>query len=308
MSTIGAAVPGTAWFLEGIANVQQQQAETVRQLSSGYQVQTAADAPSLVPDLVNFSSSLSATQDYQTRLGQARTEAQAADSALATGISLLENAQTLATQGADSSSTAATRQTLAAEVQGIQQQMVGLANTAVAGRYIFGGSSDRSAPYAYDGSNSRGADRLTPQAPGPATVNTQGQTAYQGLTASQIFDLSDSSGNPVAGNVFSALQSLSAALTANDTAGISAALNGLQAASNHLNQQQAVYGAAEQRISEEQNTASNQVTAIQTAIGGIRDANVTQDATNLSQEVVEQSAAYGAQSLIPKKSLFDYLG
>jgi hypothetical protein len=35
---------------------------------------------------------------------------------------------------------------------------------------------------------------------------------------------------------------------------------------------------------------------------------VTQAATQLSQETINQSAAYGAESLISKKTLFDYVG
>lgn len=308
MSSIGPTTPGAAWFLQGIANVEQAQAQTIRQLSSGYKVQTAADSPALTPDLVQTGSSLASAQDYQTRLALALTEAQTADSSLGTGISLLESARALAVQGADSSATASTRQTLAAQVQSIQQQIVGLANTSVAGRYIFGGASDQSPTYSYSGSGQLGAQQLSDQTPGAATVDTTGQVVYQGLTANQIFDASDSGGNPVSGNVFVALQSLVTALNNNDPSGAGTALDSLKAASDYLNQQQGVYGAAENRIAGEQSTVSAQITGLQTSIGGIRDTDVSQAATQLSAETVQQAAAYGAQSLIPRKSLFDYLG
>ena len=42
-------------------------------------------------------------------------------------------------------------------------------------------------------------------------------------------------------------------------------------------------------------------------ISGIRDANVAQDATELTQESTDQQAAMAAQAGIPQKSLFDYL-
>jgi flagellin-like hook-associated protein FlgL len=75
-----------------------------------------------------------------------------------------------------------------------------------------------------------------------------------------------------------------------------------------VNQQQAYYGTAEQRLTGEQNGAANQVTALQVQISGIRDTNVTQAATELTQLSTDQSAAYAAQAAIPVKSLFSYLG
>ncbi len=98
------------------------------------------------------------------------------------------------------------------------------------------------------------------------------------------------------------------ALNAHDTAGITSALGALNASSTYLNQQQAYYGTAEQRLTGEQNVAANQSTALQVRIGGIRDTDVTQAATELTQLSTDESAAYAAQAAIPVKSLFDYLG
>jgi flagellar hook-associated protein 3 FlgL len=309
MGSIGATTPGTAWFLNGLQNLQQQETQTERQLTSGYQIQDAADAPALTPELVTLGSTLAYLQTYQTNLTNVQAEASAADTALGSGVSLLNNAQSLGAEAADSSQTAASRQTLALQIQNIQQQVVSLANTNVAGRYIFGGGTDQAAPYQYDATSAAtGVDQLTAQPTGAVTVNPQGQAVYQGLTGQQIFDAQDVAGNPTANNVFAALQALSSALLANNQGQIATATTNLQTASSWLNQQQGYYGAAEQRIASEQNTAANQTTALQTQIGNIRDTNVTQAATDLSREQVDLQAAYGAQSEISTKTLFDYIG
>ena len=308
-SSLGTSTPGTAWFLNGIENLKQQQTKTISELTSGYQIQDAADSPALTPQLVNLGSTLASVQAYQTNLTNVQAEASSADSALGSGISLLENAQTLGAQGGSSSATAAERQTLATQIQNIQQQIVSIANTSVAGRYIFAGGTDQSAPYQYDAANTTtGVDALTVQSSGGLVLNPQGAQVYQGLSGEQIFNAVDGAGVPTASNVFAALQSLSTALLANDQPGIATALDGLKSASGWLGQQQAYYGAAEQRLTSEQNTAANQVTALNTQIGAIRDTNVVQAATDLSQEQVNQAAAYGAQSKISTKTLFDYLG
>jgi flagellar hook-associated protein 3 FlgL len=213
----------------------------------------------------------------------------------------------LGTEGANTTSSASERQTLATQVQAIQQQIVSTANTTVEGRYIFGGDQDQTAPYQYDASSATGVDQLTTSAATRVVNGTQGQPVYQALTAQQIFDPVDASGSPTANNTFSALQSLVTALNANDTTGISNAITSLNTASTYVNQQQAYYGSAEQTLTSEQNNASNSVTALQVQIGNIRDTNVTQAATELTQLSTDESAAYSAQAAIPTKTLFDYL-
>jgi flagellin-like hook-associated protein FlgL len=151
-------------------------------------------------------------------------------------------------------------------------------------------------------------DKLTAQTSSLAVVNPSGQTVYQPLSAQQIFDPVDSTGAPTASNTFAALQSLVTALNANDIPGITNAIASLTSASSYLNEQQAHYGTAEQRVTSEQNVAANQTTELQTQISGIRDTNETQAATELTQLSTDQSAAYSAQAAIPVKSLFNYLG
>lgn len=309
MTPIGSATSGTAWFLNGIANLQQEETQTQRELSSGYQINDASDSPSQTPELVELGSTLAAVQAYQTNLSNVQTEATTADQAIGQSITLLENAESLASEGANSDTTATAEQTLAAQVQAIQQQVVSIANTTINGSAIFGGDQGQSPPYQFDATNlTTGVDTLTAQTSTRVIVNTQGQTVYQPLTAQQIFDPTDDTGNPTATNAFAALESLYTALQANDQTGIATALTSLQSASAYVGQQQAYYGVAEQRLTSEQNNAADQITSLQAQIGNIRDTNMAQAATDLTQEQTDQSAAMGAEAEMSTKTLFDYLG
>jgi flagellar hook-associated protein 3 FlgL len=309
MTPINSSLPGTAWFLNGLANLQQQESQTQRALSSGYQINDASDSPSQTPQLIQLGSSLAAVQAYQTSLGNVQAETTSADQAIGSGISLAQSAESLAAQGASTTSTAATRQTIAIQIQNILQQLVSISNTSVQGRYIFGGDQDESPPYQYDASSPTGVDALTTQNAARVIVNPQAQTVYQGLTGQQIFGPVDAAGAPTANNTFAALQSLASALQSNDQTGIASGVTALQNVSTYLNQQQAYYGASEQRITSEQNTAANQATELQVEIGNIRNTNVAQAATDLTQESTDQTAALGAEAeLANSKTLFSYLG
>lgn len=258
------------------------------------------------PELITLGSNLAAVQVYQRSLGGIQTEAAAADQGLGSAISLIRSAITTGEQGANSTSTATSDQNLAAQIQSIQQQIVSIANTTVDGRYIFGGDLDQSTPFSY--SSAAGISSLTNPTATRVVVDTQGQPVYQSLTAQEVFGPTDLTGAPIPGNTVAALQSLETALSASNQAGVASALTSLQTASIYVSQQQAYYGIAENRITGEQNTAAGQVTSLTASIGAIRDTNVAEAATELSQENADQSAAYGAEAEISTKSLFDYLG
>jgi|GEM_PF-501137 len=299
---------GSEWFLSGLATLQDREIATQEELSSGYRVRSAADAPSQVSELVELSSSLSTYQNWNTNLGSVQAEAQTADQAIGTATSLLQQAATLGSQGANSTATASSRQELAAQVQSIQQQLIQVANTKAGGRYIFAGDQDQTVPYQADSASVTGVDQLVSGTSTRTIVNPAGESVYVGLTAQQIFGPVDSSGNPSATNAFAALQSLATALSANDQAGITNAMSLLTTASDWVNQQQAYYGNAEQRIVAELTTAGNHLTTLQTEVGSIRDADVVQAATDLSQEKIADSAAYGAEAEISQtRNLFSYL-
>jgi flagellar hook-associated protein 3 FlgL len=305
--TVNSANIGADWFLNGLANLQNREIKTQKELSSGYAVSSAADNPSATRALVDLGSSLASAQAYQTNLGNVQAEASAADGALSSAINLVQSAQSLATQGATSTATASQRQALASQVQSIQQQIVSIANTQVGGRFIFGGDQDQTAPYKYDAASATGVGALTASPSTRTIVNPAGQTVYQSLTAGQIFDPSNADGTPAASNTFAALENLQTALQNNDTAGIASALSSFDSVSTYLNQQQVHYGTSEQRLSGEQNSVTTQITTIQTSISAIRDANIAQDATDLTQESTSQQAATAAQAAIPQKSLFSYI-
>ncbi len=296
------------WFLAGVQNLQARITTTQKQISSGFRIQDASDSPSQAADVVGLGTAVSSLEHYLTNLGRVTAETTSADTALSTAITLINRARQLAVQAANSTTTASERQAIAVEVKNIQQQIVGLSNTSVEGRYIFGGDQDQSPPYQYDAASARGVDKLTTQTASRVIQDTSGLTVFSAQTAAVIFDTQDTLGAPTAGNVFVALQSLVNSLNANDQAGTATALTQLQAGADWLNQQQAGYGAAASRLTDETNLSNNVLTSLRTRLSEIRDTDVVQAATDLSLETTAQSAAFSAQASVPRKSLFDYLG
>lgn len=297
-----------AWFLDGVRNLQERITKTQKQISSGYRIQDAADSPKDTVSVIGLGTSISTTQQYLTTLGRVGAEASAVDTALSTGITLIERARQLAVRAASSVTTATDRQNIAIEVANLQQQIVGLANTTVEGRFVFGGDQDDTQPYQYDVGSARGADRLTTQSASRIIEDPYGLPVFTASTAAAIFDAEDAAGAPAATNILVGLNSLVTALNSNDPSAVSGALSQLRAGSDWLNQKQAVYGASARRIADEATLANNVLTGLRSRLSELRDTDIVQAATDLSLQSTAQSAAFSAQASVPRKSLFDYIG
>jgi flagellar hook-associated protein 3 FlgL len=305
---VSTATTGAGFFLDGLAAIQARQLRTQRQLSSGYKVQDASDAPLATAPLIRLAGALGRATVWRGNLDSVAAESNAADQALGSALDAVTSARTLAAQGATGTATAQQRSNLATQVLAIEQQLVASANTSFGGRYIFGGDQDQSAPYAVNPASATGVDKLTAQASTRVIDSPSGQTVYQPLTAAAIFDQRAADGSPGAANAFAAVQALANALTANDTAATTAASDSLNQAAEWLSQQQSYYGLASKRVTVEQQTTDNGILSLQEQISFLRDADLAQAATDLAQENTAQQAALAAQAQIPRKSLFDYLG
>jgi flagellar hook-associated protein 3 FlgL len=223
-------------------------------------------------------------------------------------IKLMDRALVLAAQGANTSQTAATRSSIAQEIEAIEQQMVAASQTVVQGRYIFSGDSDTGPAYTYDPSTPGVVTEVSSAAATRRIQDAAGGSFTASLAARDIFDTRDASGTPTGDNVFAALEGLRQALLANNDAAMAGVVDGLKQAAGHLNSAQAFYGAVENRIDTALDFAARYDVRMQTDIGQIEDADITTAALELSQSTTQLQAAMQMRAHIPHTSLFDFLG
>src|SRR5579884_2989422 len=142
--------PSTQQFLNNLANINQEMQQAQMQLSTGMRVNQASDAPDQISAILQARASLSQTQAINTNLGRVNTEVNTAEQALQSAVQLFDQAQTIGAAGNTSTATASSRAALAQEINTLLQQMTGLANTSLGGRYIFAGDQDQQQPYTID--------------------------------------------------------------------------------------------------------------------------------------------------------------
>lgn len=305
---ISSISPASQIFLAGVDQIQQRISQANQQITSGLKISVASDAPDQIGDLLQLRANEAQDTQIQSNLGLEQTNAQSADNALGSAIQLMDSVTQIAAQGASSLQSADTRTTLGQQVQSLLSQMVNISQTQVQGRFIFSGDDDQNASYQLDLSAPNGVDQLSTAASTRQIQNPQGGTFQASLTAQQIFDDQNPDGSSAPDNVFAALNSLRTALLNNDTAGITAAQSMVQQASTHLNDSQSFYGNVENQIQSATAYTTTYSTQLQTQIGGIEDADVASEATELTEANTQLQAAFEAQAKIPTTTLFSYMG
>jgi flagellar hook-associated protein 3 FlgL len=124
---------------------------SVAQNASGLKLEHAWDDPGGVAPVVAHRLAIKRFESIEKVAGRTSDELVAADNALGGVADTMNRARELAVQLSNDTYSAADRLSAAAEVNQLIQHTVGLLNTQVANRYIFGGNLDDAPPFRADG-------------------------------------------------------------------------------------------------------------------------------------------------------------
>jgi flagellar hook-associated protein 3 FlgL len=304
---ISAPNGNTTRFLADLDRTQSQSQQVQAQISSGFRVTQAADDPAAIDAILRTQSNLQLSQQVQANIGTVRAKAESADAALQSAINLIQNAITLATEGASTPLDDQRRVALATQVRGLQEVLVGLSQTNVNGRFLFSGDQDNSAAYQLDFTQPDGVRRVLNGTATEVFQDVNGTTIAVAKTASDIFDPRNPNGTAAAGNAFSALNSLRMALEANDSTAIVQASDALKLAGAHLNSVGAFYGNVQIRLDSALDLAQKFHVDEDARLSQLRDTDIPAAALQLTQLQVQQQASLSMQAKVSHLSLFDFL-
>jgi flagellar hook-associated protein 3 FlgL len=293
-------------FLANLSSLEERLDKTNREVSSGLRVQTVSDDPEDISEILQVNAEISANNQVAVNLGQVQTEANAAEGAVSNAITLMDSASQIAAEG---SSTGANRTELANQVVDILTSMQQLAATQVAGRFVFSGDSDQTAPYGAVNLTANPTNGVGPYLGTADTreiVNSYGVPFSVSFTAQQIFD--GGPGGTTANSAFQSLTELYNALTSGSQTAVISAANDVSSATTYLSGMDAQYGDIQNKISDAMTGQSTLNTSLESQLSNLQDADEAQAVTDQQTESTALNAAETAYASLPKKSLFDYLG
>ena len=147
-------ISSSQYFNMNVASMSDQQstlASMYQQISSGKRILTASDDPLGAAQAVQLTLKSGALAQYGTNQTAALSSLQQEDSTLGTVSSTLQSIQTQIVRAGDGSLTDADRSSIANTIQGLRDQLFGLANTTDSnGNYIFSGLKGSTAPFTND--------------------------------------------------------------------------------------------------------------------------------------------------------------
>lgn len=282
-------------FTYSVSRLRRQQADAQNALSSQKRLLEASDDPVGAARSTALRGESTELDAFRTSVGLGTTTLGAEDSVLGQVHDILIRAREIASSMNSGLVTPEARQTAAEEVKELERGVLSLANTTVAGRYIFAGLSTSGPPFAsFDD-------------PGftPATAYSGTTTPFAVRTARDETVRITTNGGDVFGSTVAAIDDLRQTLEAGNAP--SANLAALDAAGEDIRQERASVGGRLARLQTRDTEIANAVTTTKTLISGVEDADLTQTITQLAQvQNALQATLTAGQSLL-QTSILDYV-
>jgi flagellar hook-associated protein 3 FlgL len=273
--------------------------EAQRQVSTGKRIGSPSDDPVGIAIALGLRRDQGATAAWRRNIDDSLTWLNTTDRALDQALDVVQRAHELAVQRGNGTLSSNARALIAAEVDSLRSQFVEIGNSSLGGRFIFGGTATTTQPF----------DPATEAAALPINAGLINREVAQGSVVS-INITADRLQKPPGAtpDVFTVLDQLSTALSTDDFAGITGALDDLRA---HQESISALRGEGAAKINRLELTASRfeaQEIATGDQLSRIEHADMAEAITDLSmrESVYRSALAVGARVIQP--SLVDFLG
>jgi len=126
---------------------QQALSSALQQVSTGLRVNQPSDDPAAAANMVSSLAESANVDQYTSNVSSVTSQMQTADSAISSVVTSLNAAITMGTSGASGTTSAANKQAIATQVEGVLSSVISQANTSFQGVYLFGGSATSTPPF-----------------------------------------------------------------------------------------------------------------------------------------------------------------
>jgi flagellar hook-associated protein 3 FlgL len=285
--------------VSGIEQTEQSLQTAEQQVSTGLRVQTPSDDPEAAAGLVRNQTEAANVDQYSANAQTVGEQAQAGDSALSSINTLLTQAISLGTEGANGTVSASQRQTIATQIQGILSNVVSDANATYGGVSIFGGTANPTPAFVADAASPTG---YTYQ--GNSGVNTvqigDAESVQTNIPGSTLFTNASAS-------VLGSLSQLATTLISGTSADIGTATNAVSAAQTYLSSQQTILSNTASQVQSQESYLSQETITLSTEQNNLVGIDASAAAENLVNAEEQNSSALAAAAKALPTTLLDYL-
>jgi len=280
--------------LESIARIQQQ-------MSSGRTITKPSDNPSGANASMLTRSDTARNDQYAQNVSDGKGWLQTTDSTLTSIGNLARNARDLAVQAANAGAASpATRTANSLGVTELYNSILGLTNTSILGRPIFGGTTSGSV--AYDATGTFVGRPVTSAEP-------EGITRQISDAEDVRIDVTgvDAFGDPASGSDLLGIIKKIAADILDPTADVSADLTALDAALTRMSAAHSTIGARMQRVDNAQSLITDRTVTLKNQLGEIENTDIAKATMELALQNTGYETALAAAAKSIQPTLLDYL-
>lgn len=269
------------------------------QLATNKKLNQVSDDPVAAKQSLRYRAEGMQVQKHLDNIDKATSFMSATDQSVGEMTQLLDEAKSLAVQGANGSQDATSRKTLAGSIDSLLSRMVDLANTVHDGRFLFGGTTtvQTTPPFArnatdtgvdYSGNLDTFAVKIGPTS--DVQVNTDGFSLFKGQK-----------------DVFQVLYKLRDALNQNDPATVNDLITDVDASFQQVNGIEGSMGGRIQRLDLARSQLENTKVYLGDLVSQAEDADMAEVITkmNMTQTALQAGLQSGAK--VMQTTLLDFL-
>ncbi len=269
-----------------------------RQITSGKRFEKPSESPADTSIVLSHERRLARIDQFTRNATSAQQWLNAADQALQSSSNSIAHARTLTVQGLNSGAGTLGPTAAAAEIRQVRDQLLGTANTTMAGRSIFNGTANGAA---YDSTGTYLGD---------TGGVTRALDTYEVLTINQngpeVFGTSNP-GDPLNGTIFERLDAIATALETGDQATASAGLASLDDAMARVSSSLGKVGAMANRLDVTQVRLGDESVTTLKRLSDTQDADMAEAIMHLRSAETSYEALLATSGRAMSTSLLDFM-
>jgi flagellar hook-associated protein 3 FlgL len=266
--------------------------------ATGKRINKPSDDPSAVRPVLNARSQIQQSDRYLRTLGAASDRLQIQDSHLDQVTNLMIRAQETTIAAGNGAASPEDLQSYADDIANIREELYGLANSQVDGKYIFAGFSENTEPFPdktdptnYAGDSGQIKLEIAP-----------GEKIQTNLTGDVLFQ---GAGGGL--NLFALLDDIQTNLEAGDPATALGRLDDLKAGSEQVSRLRSKMGNVAQRVENAELHMEDVKIDMQEVLSRYEDVDIVETITNLNQQQLAFEAALNVTSKVSELTILNYL-
>lgn len=280
--------------LRNLSNSYKQMGKYQDQLSTGKKITKPSDDPVVAMKGMFYRSNLSEVEQYKRNLSEAYLWMENSEAGVEHVNEALQRVRELTVQGANGTLSETDKQAVAKEIEQIKKDIMSVANTQVAGRYIFNGTNTSKAPVTDDGEGSPKVDFNI----GDYSIEvSRGVSLKSNINPENVFGQ----------KLFDTLQGIQESLNGTKQLDFNELLNDLDSQMDSLSAERSELGARYNRLEMVESRIDQQEVVANRILSDNEDADIERVITDLTTQESIHRAALSVGARIIQPTLMDFL-